>query len=320
MFTPFQLLAEYLVYGILAIPQDSRLGGALTFFVFDTLKILVLLGVILFAVSILRSFIPPQRVRNLVAARSPLGGHFLAALFGIITPFCSCSAVPLFLGFVQAGVPLGVTFSFLVSSPMVNEVALVMLLGLFGWKIALLYILSGVLIAVAAGLAIGKMHPELLVEPIVRAQGAHLDYQGENISWNERRSEAWRYTIEVIRGVWPYVVAGIAVGAFIHGYVPEDFLASYAGAGTWYAVPLAVIVGIPLYSNAAGIVPLVSVLTEKGVAMGTVLAFMMAVTALSIPEFMILRRLMKPRLILIFAATVGVGIMVTGYVFNALIG
>jgi len=244
----------------------------------------------------------------------PFTGNILAALLGIITPFCTCSAIPLFLGFIEAGVPIGVTFSFLVASPMINEVALIMLLGMFGWKIALIYIGSGLLIAVFSGMIIGKLKVESLIE--------NLEYQNNSsakdskITWQSRFRYAKRYTSNILKKIWPYVLVGIALGALIHGYVPTDFLARYAGADKWYAVPLATILGIPLYSNVAGIVPLVSVLTEKGVAIGTTLAFMMAVTGLSLPEFLILKKVMKPKLIIIFAGIVGIGIIITGYLFN----
>jgi hypothetical protein len=243
----------------------------------------------------------------------------LAALFGIITPFCSCSAVPLFLGFVEAGVPLGVTFSFLVSSPMINEVALVLLFGLFGWKIASLYIVSGLALAIVSGLIIGRLPVEHLLADLGGENQRRNNFLSPEMTWRERLYYAEMYTWNIIKKVWPYILLGVGVGAWIHGYVPADFLAQYAGADKWYAVPLAVIVGIPLYSNAAGVIPLVSALTEKGVAIGTTLAFMMAVTALSLPEFMILKKVMKTKLIIIFASIVGLGIILTGYLFNFLI-
>lgn len=243
----------------------------------------------------------------------------MASLFGIITPFCSCSAVPLFLGFIEAGVPLGVTFSFLVASPMINEVALVLLLGSFGWKIALIYVISGLAISVISGFIIGRLPIEHL---LVDFSEQHKQKQCgclKEIKWKHRVFYARNYTWNILKKVWLYVIIGIGLGAWIHGYVPADFLAQFAGADKWYAVPLATLIGIPLYSNAAGVIPLVSVLTEKGVAMGTVLAFMMAVTALSLPEFMILKRIIKTKLIIIFASVVGLGILFTGYLFNALL-
>jgi len=235
---------------------------------------------------------------------------------GIITPFCSCSAIPLFLGFIQAGVPLGTTFSFLVASPMINEVALVLLLGMFGWKIALMYVISGLIISILSGIIIGKMKVESLVEPFVYQNTINGNIELPTMNRKERIIYAKNYTLDILKKVWLYILIGIGIGAWIHGYVPADFLAQYAGSDKWYAVPLAVLIGIPLYSNAAGVIPLVSALTEKGVAMGTTLAFMMSVTALSLPEFMILKRVMKMRLILIFAGIVGLGIIFTGYLFN----
>ena len=246
-------------------------------------------------------------------------GNVLAALLGIVTPFCTCSAIPLFLGFVQAGVPLGVTFSFLVASPMINEVALVMLWGMFGAKIALIYIFSGLVIAIISGIIIGKLKVEKLLEPFFLKTKLNAAVNTAKMSWKERNIYARDYTLDIIKKVWLYVVVGIGIGAWIHGYIPADFLARFAGSDKWYAVPLATILGIPLYSNAAGIIPLVSALTEKGVAVGTTLAFMMAVTGLSLPEFMILRRVMKTKLILIFASIVGLGIIFTGYLFNSII-
>jgi hypothetical protein len=263
--------------------------------------------------------LPAEKVRNILARKNKYLGNVLAALLGIITPFCSCSAVPLFLGFVEVGVPLGVTFSFLVASPMINEVALVLLLGMFGWKVSLIYIFSGLVIAILSGIVIGHLKVENLVEKFNFKNKIQTSENGSKMKWKERVQYAGGYTGEIIKKVWIYVVIGIGLGAFIHGYVPADFLAQYAGADKWYAVPLATLIGIPLYSNAAGVIPLVSALTEKGVAMGTTLAFMMAVTALSLPEFMILKKVMKTKLIIIFASVVGVGIIFTGYLFNLIL-
>ncbi|MFA5961673.1 MAG: permease [Parcubacteria group bacterium] len=316
LFYPVQLFANWLTYSALAIEPGTLLASAVNFFIFDTIKILLLLVVIIFTVSIIRSFLPPEKIRTILSHEKKYVGNILASLLGIITPFCSCSAVPLFLGFVQAGVPLGTTFSFLVASPMINEVALVLLFGLFGWKIAFLYVASGLIIAILSGIVIGKMNVENLVEEFVYKNKFNGQFQLPEMSWNERMKYAKNYTWDIIKKVWPYIIIGVGLGASIHGYVPTDFLAQYAGADKWYAVPLAVLIGIPLYSNAAGIIPLVSALTEKGVALGTTLAFMMAVTALSLPEFMILKKVMKAKLILIFASIVGAGIIFTGYLFN----
>jgi len=320
MFYPLELLANWLTYSVLNISPNTLLASALTFFIADILKTFILLLVIIFVVSFIRTYLPPQKVRLFLAKKNKLTAHVLAALVGIITPFCSCSAVPLFLGMVEAGVPLGVTFSFLISSPMINEVALVLLFGLFGWKIAGLYILSGLVIAIISGLVIGQMKVEHLVADFV-IDNKNIDSNliTKKLTYKYRTSYSWRYTISIVKKVWPYILIGVGLGAWIHGYVPADFLASYAGADKWYAVPLATLIGIPLYSNAAGIIPLVSALTEKGVAMGTTLSFMMAVTALSLPEFMILKKVMKTKLIVIFASVVGVGIILTGYLFNLIL-
>jgi uncharacterized membrane protein YraQ (UPF0718 family) len=319
IFYPIQLLANWLTYNIFNIVPKTLLGDAVNFFIFDTIKIFILLSVIIFIVSIIRSYLPPEKIRAILSHKNNYSGNIIASLLGIITPFCSCSAIPLFLGFVQAGVPLGVTFSFLVASPMINEVALVLLLGLFGWKIALIYIVSGLIIAILSGIIIGKMKVENLVESFVYKNTINRNIDLPNMSRKERIAYAKDYTLDILKKVWHYVLIGIGVGAWIHGYVPADFLAQYAGSDKWYAVPLAVAIGIPLYSNAAGVIPLVSALTEKGVPMGTSLAFMMAVTALSLPEFMILKKVMKTKLIIIFAAIVGLGIIFTGYLFNAII-
>jgi len=319
IFYPIQLLADWLTYTVFGIASNTLLGGAVDFFIFDTIKIFILLSVIIFIVSIVRSYLPPEKIRAILSHKNQYTGNVIASVLGIITPFCSCSAIPLFLGFVQAGVPLGVTFSFLVASPMINEVALVLLLGMFGWKIALIYIASGLIIAIFSGIIIGKMKVEKLVEKFVYENTVNGEVVLQKMSRKERIAYAKDYTLDILKKVWPYVLIGIGVGAWIHGYVPADFLAQYAGSDKWYAVPLAVFIGIPLYSNAAGIIPLVGALTEKGVSMGTTLAFMMSVTALSLPEFMILKKVMKVRLILIFAGVVGIGIMLTGYLFNAIL-
>ncbi len=320
MFYPLQLLADWLTYSIFNIAPKTLLASAVNFFIFDTLKIFILLFAIIFIVSFIRTYLPPEKVRLFLAKKNKLTGHILASLLGIITPFCSCSAVPLFLGFVEVGVPLGVTFSFLIASPMINEVALVLLFGLFGWKISLLYILSGLIIAIVSGLFIGRMKVEHLVADFVWQNKAKNNPVPETkMSRKDRMTYALNYALDIFKKVWPYILIGVGLGAWIHGYVPADFLAQYAGADKWYAVPLATLIGIPLYSNAAGVIPLVSALTEKGVAMGTTLAFMMAVTALSLPEFMILKKVMKTKLIVIFASVVGVGIILTGYLFNLIL-
>lgn len=314
-----KLFADWMTYRVFGIAPETMLAGAVNFFIYDTIKIVILLAVIIYAVSLIRSFLPPEKVRAILVRKNKYVGNVLAAALGIVTPFCTCSAIPLFLGFVQAGVPLGVTFSFLVASPMINEVALAMLWGMFGAKIALIYISSGLVIAVISGIIIGKLKVEKLLEPFVLETKLNARVNIAKMSWKERNIYAKDYTLDIIKKVWLYAVAGIGIGALIHGYVPADFLARFAGGDKWYAVLLATLLGIPLYSNAAGIIPLVGALTEKGVAIGTTLAFMMAVTGLSLPEFMILRRVMKIKLILIFASIVGLGIAFTGYLFNLII-
>jgi hypothetical protein len=306
---------DWLVYSAWNMPHD-QLAGALNFFIYDTGKIFALLVTIIFAISLLRTFFPVATTKRLIAKLPPVVGNVLAALLGIVTPFCSCSAVPLFIGFVRGGIPLGVTFSFLIASPMINEVALVMLAGLFGWKIALIYIGTGLLIAIVAGVVIGLFKMESSVEGFVFGKDGEALAE-EKPTWKERFSGAWGDTTEILYKVWIYVIVAIGIGAWIHGYVPQDFFVEYLGKGQWYSVPLATILGVPLYSNAAGIIPIISALFEKGVPLGTALAFMMAVTALSFPEFVILRRVLKPRLLVVFASVVSVGIILTGYIFNA---
>jgi len=311
--------AEWITRDILYIKEETLAFEAISFFIYDSLKIFLLLAVIIFVISLIRTYIPAEKIKKILSRKKRLAGHVSAAAFGILTPFCTCSAIPLFLGFIEAGIPLGITFTFLVASPMINEVAIVMLFGLFGWQVTVLYVLSGMVIAVLAGLFIGAINPgRLLHKDFARTQAtsAHpVHYK----NLKARMLYAKSYTAEIIKKVWIFILIGIGLGAGIHGYVPADLLASIAGKDNFFAVPIATLIGIPLYSNAAGILPLVEVLTEKGMAMGTVLAFMMAVTALSLPEFLILRRVMKTRLILIFAGTVAVGIMFTGYLFNAIL-
>jgi len=315
IFVPLQWLSDRITYDLIGLSPDSRLGEAVNFFLYDVPKILILLAVIIFFVAIVRSFFPPEKARRYLSHSREYMGNALAALLGVVTPFCSCSAVPLFIGFVESGVPLGVTFSFLIASPMVNEVALVLLLGLFGWKVAGLYMVSGLAVAIVGGIVLGRLGLEDEIEEYVRKiRMGEADIPV--LRWPERVTYARGYVSEIVGKVWLFVVIGIAIGGFMHGYIPADALARYAGPDNPLAVPVAVGMGIPLYSNAAGVIPIVSVLTDKGVAMGTVLAFMMAVVALSVPEFVILRKVMKPKLIGIFIAINFVTITFTGYLFN----
>lgn len=311
-------LADYIVFSLLGLTPGTRLGEALDFFIYDTIKIFLLLSTIIFVVAVIRSFFTPERTRRLLSHRAEYVGNVLAALLGIVTPFCSCSAVPLFIGFVESGVPLGVTFSFLVSSPMVNEVALILLWGLFGWKISLLYIGTGVTVAILSGIVIGKLRMERWVQDYVYQVkvGAGADQQ---MTWPERIRYARGYTVGLLTKIWPYVLIGVGIGGFIHGYAPENFLLHYAGRDNPLGVLVAVLVGVPLYSNAAGVIPIVQALMEKGMAMGTVLAFMMAVTALSLPEAVILKNVLKMRLLLTFFGIVAVAIIGVGYLFNAIL-
>jgi uncharacterized membrane protein YraQ (UPF0718 family) len=310
--------AAYFVFTVLGLTKGSRLGEAANFFVYDTIKIFLLLTTIIFCVAVIRSYFPPEKTKRFLSHGKEYVGNVLAALLGIVTPFCSCSAVPLFIGFVESGVPLGVTFSFLVSSPMVNEIALIMLWGLFGWKIALIYIGSGVTIAIISGIVIGKLRMERFVQDYVYTIKIG-DTVATEQSFPERLKNARSYTIGLLKKIWPYVIAGIGIGAFIHGYAPEGFLVKYAGPQNPFAVPLAVLIGVPLYSNAAGVIPITQALMEKGMATGTVLAFMMAVTALSLPEAIILKNVLKLRLLLTFFGIVAVAITLTGYLFNAIL-
>jgi hypothetical protein len=312
--------SRWLTYDLARLAPGSRLGMAAEFFLYETPKVLLLLVLVVFGVGIIRSFFTPERTRRVLAGRRESVGNVLAALLGTVTPFCSCSAVPLFIGFVTAGVPLGVTFSFLVSAPVVNEVALVMLFGLLGWKVAALYLATGLTIAIAAGWIIGRLVLERHVEPWVFDVHAVADIDaGPARSWDDRVRAGGAAVRDIVGRVWPWVLAGIAVGAGIHGYIPEQFLAGIMGKGAWWAVPLAVLMGIPMYSNAAGMVPVVQALLEKGAALGTVLAFMMAVIALSLPEIVILRKVLRPPLIAAFIGIVGTGIVIVGYLFNAVL-
>lgn len=311
----FEKLAQYILQ-LFALTADSALYRLLEFFIADTVKIFLLLIVIIFVISIIRSFLPPDRIRKILSNKNSFVSSVIAACVGIFTPFCSCSAIPLFLGFLEAGVPVGATFSFLISSPMVNEVALVLLLSMFGWKIALIYLLFGLILAILSGQLLEKIGAE---KWIIKIEARELLCKDGQMPFRERLVYAKKYTISILKKVWPYIIIGISIGALIHGYVPVDFLASFASREHWYAVPAAVLLGIPLYSNAAGIIPLVSVLTEKGVAIGTVLAFMMAVTGLSFPEFMILKKVLRWQLLTLFIGVIAIGITIAGYLFNAII-
>ncbi|HTP58493.1 MAG TPA: permease [Spirochaetia bacterium] len=317
-YTNLERAANWLVYAAFGMIAGGRLASAIAFFVYEAPKVLMLLLLVVFGVGIVRSFFTPERTRRLLAGRRQTLGNVLGSLLGVVTPFCSCSAVPLFIGFVTTGVPLGVTFSFLIAAPMINEVALVLLFGLFGWKVAALYLGTGLVIAMAAGWVIGRLRMEGWVEGWVykSVPAAPAGGHEEKLLWTERLVLGRDAVRDIVGRVWPYVLAGIAVGAGIHGYVPERLMASIMGKGAWWSVPLAVLIGIPMYSNAAGIIPVVQALLEKGAALGTVLAFMMSVIGLSLPEVVILRKVLRPPLIATFVGVVGAGILVVGYLFN----
>lgn len=319
MFDWWEKVVDTLVYGILALEKSSSIGGAVHFFIYDTIKIYILLVLIIFVISFLRTYFNTDKVRVYLQGKSEFTGNILAALFGIITPFCSCSAIPLFLGFMQARIPLGITFSFLISSPMNNEIAIALLFGLFGWKVTALYIGFGLLVAIIGGFIVGKLGMEKYVLIPVVPMSGDLEDINIKLSLAQRCQESWDYTYDILKKIYLFVMIGVGIGAFIHGYVPTDFIIKYAGSNSWYSVPLAVLLGIPMYSNAAGVMPLIEVLTGKGMLLGTALSFMMAITALSLPEAMILKRILHVRLIATFFGIVGLGIMGVGYLFNAIL-
>ena len=310
-------ISDYLTYSILGLEKGGHLSNAIWFFIYEVPKVLLLLTLIVFVVGIIRSYFSPERTRKMLGGKKLFTGNVMASLLGVVTPFCSCSAIPLFLGFVQSGVPLGVTFSFLIAAPMINEVALVLLFGLFGWKTALLYASTGLLIAIISGYVIGRLKLENYVEEwVYQTKSKTQNIIEEKIPFLERIDAGISAVKEIVAKVWIYIVIGIAVGASIHGYVPENFMAALMGKSAWWAVPLSVLIGIPMYSNAAGIIPIVQALLEKGASLGTVLAFMMSVIGLSLPETIILKKVLKIQLIGIFIGIVGVGIIIVGYLFN----
>ncbi len=310
--------AAWFTHSLCGLANGTHPGATVEFFVYESPKVLMLLTLVVFGVGIIRSFFTPERTRRLLSGRREATGNVLAAMLGTVTPFCSCSAVPLFIGFVTTGVPLGVTFSFLVSSPMVNEVALVLLFGLFGWKVAAIYLTTGLVIAIVSGWIIGRLRMEKHVEDWVFETQTHDAGPEAGPDWSTRIRLGLDAVRDIVGRVWLYVLIGIAVGAGIHGYVPENFMAAIMGKGAWWSVPLAVLIGVPMYSNAAGIIPIVQALLGKGAALGTVLAFMMSVIALSLPEAIILRKVLKPRLIVTFFGVVALGILLVGYLFNFL--
>lgn len=318
MFYYWEKFVDYLIYSLLAFDKTNHLASALHFFIFDTVKIFVLLITIIYLVSYLRTWFNVEKVRAYLQGKSLLLGNVLASLFGIITPFCTCSAIPLFLGFIQARIPIGVTFSFLISAPMNNEIAIAMLFSLFGWKVTLIYIGFGLLVAIVGGYIIGKTNAEKYILMDIKPLEGNLEDVKIDLTIKQRHKEALSYTLDIFKKIYLYVIIGVGAGAFIHGYVPTDFIVEYAGSDAWYSVPLAVILGIPMYASAAGVMPLVEVLTSKGMLLGSALAFMMSVTALSLPEAMILKRILHTKLIVIFFTIIGFGIICIGYIFNTI--
>ena len=322
---PFWLLLYFnlerfailVVDSVLKLQQDNHLTSAISFFIFEVPKVLLLLILIVFIVGIVRTYFSPERTRKILGGKKLFAGNVSASLLGIVTPFCSCSAIPLFLGFVESGVPLGVTFSFLIAAPMINEVALVLLFGLFGWKTALMYVSTGLIIAIISGFVIGRLRLEKYIEDwVYKTKVGNFEIETTRTSFEQRITSGIDAVKEIVGKVWIYVVIGIAVGAGIHGYVPENFMASLMGKSAWWSVPVAVVFGIPMYSNAAGIIPIVQALLEKGASLGTVLAFMMSVIGLSLPETIILKKVLKIKLIVVFISIVAAGIIIVGYLFN----
>lgn len=312
-----QHIANRVIDDVFKLSQGKHLTEALRFFIFEVPKVMLLLVLIIFVVGIIRSFFTAERTRKALEGRSLFAGNVMASFLGIVTPFCSCSAIPLFLGFVESGIPLGVTFSFLIAAPMINEVAVILLFGMFGWKVAAIYIGTGLAIAITAGWVIGRLKLEKFVESwVYEVKASHAEAEEEKIDFIDRIKAGYAAVKEIVGKVWIYIIIGIAVGAAAHGYVPESFMANLMGKSTWYSVPLSVLIGVPLYSNAAGIIPIVSVLIEKGVPLGTALAFMMAVIGLSLPEMIILRKVLTMRLLATFVGVVTFGILLVGYIFN----
>lgn len=312
----FQSFADYITYGLLHLEKGTRLAGSVNFFFYDLPKIYFMLICVVFAVAVIRTFFPPERIKKILTGRWEITGYFLSATLGIFMPFCTCSAIPLFLGMIESGIPLGVTMSFLIASPTINEIAVVLLWGLFGWRVSLIYILSGMIVAITAGFIIGRLKMENYVNKEITNPVAGCEPGTEKMDWPARIRYAYAYTVDILLYIWLYVLIGIFVGALIHGYIPGDLLAQYAGKGNPFAVIIAVLIGVPIYANCAGAIPVAQALMEKGLPLGTSLAFLMAVTGLSLPEFLILSKVMKMRLLLTFFGTVALGIILIGYFFN----
>ncbi|MFW2568831.1 permease [Aliarcobacter butzleri] len=319
MFEWWNNLSAILVFDILGLVKGTKLGDAVHFFIFDTIKIFILLIVIVYLITFLRSYFPLEKIRIYLSGKNKIIGHILASIFGIITPFCSCSAIPLFLGFLQARIPLGVAFSYLVSAPLSDPVVFALLISMFSWKIAVLYVAFGVIISIVVGLIIGAMNMEKEVLIEVKPLD-NISYTEDGTLFKHRIKESWDYSLDIFKKIYLYIIIGVGLGAFIHGFIPEDFISKYAGGDVWYAPIVAVIVGIPMYSNELGILPIIEVLTQKGVLIGTALSFMMAIVALSLPEAMILKRVISIKLIGIFFGVVSLAILLTGYTLNYFVG
>ncbi|RZT96710.1 hypothetical protein EV201_1353 [Ancylomarina subtilis] len=316
LYINLQNISDFIIDTVFKMPE-SHLSETLRFFIFEVPKVLLLLVLVIFGVGIIRSYFSPEKTKQALAGKSTFMGNIMAALLGVVTPFCSCSAIPLFLGFVEAGVPLGVTFSFLIAAPMVNEIALIMLVGLFGWKTAIIYTLTGLLIAILAGWVIGILKLEKYIQEwVFEVKTGQTGIDETKIRFSDRIKLGYETVKDIVGKIWLYIVIGVAIGAAAHGYVPEDFMARLMGKSVWYSVPLSILIGIPMYSNAAGIIPIVSVLIEKGASLGTALAFMMSVIGLSLPEIIILKKVLKMPLILIFIGVVATGILAVGFIFN----
>jgi uncharacterized membrane protein YraQ (UPF0718 family) len=311
--------SRWVAYSLFHIASGSHLGESVAFFFLDVPKVFMLLLLIVWAVGVIRSFFTPERTRSILAGKREFLGHGLAGVLGVVTPFCSCSAVPLFIGFMEAGVPLGVTFSFLITAPMVNEIALALLLAMFGWRIALLYMATGLVIAISSGLIIGRLNMERQVEDwVYEIRMGQTPANLQTLSWMGRIDYGFHQIREIVGRVWPYIILGIGAGGAIHGYIPAGMMAKYMGKA-WWSVPAMVLFGVPWYSNAAGVILIVQALMEKGAALGTTLAFMMSIIAISFPEVVILRKVLKPKLIAVFIGVVAVGITIVGYIFNAVL-
>ncbi len=316
LYINLQNISDFIIDTVFKMPE-SHLSETLRFFIFEVPKVLLLLVLVIFGVGIIRSYFSPEKTKQALAGKSTFMGNIMAALLGVVTPFCSCSAIPLFLGFVEAGVPLGVTFSFLIAAPMVNEIALIMLVGLFGWKTAIIYTLTGLFIAILAGWVIGILKLEKYIQEwVFEVKTGQTGIDETKIRFSDRIKLGFETVKDIVGKIWLYIVIGVAIGAAAHGYVPEDFMARLMGKSVWYSVPLSILIGIPMYSNAAGIIPIVSVLIEKGASLGTALAFMMSVIGLSLPEIIILKKVLKMPLILIFIGVVATGILAVGFIFN----